>query len=71
MWSVLVEFQRAYTEKLADPATLSASQATNPLDVLASPDARQQGRDNFTHKGIKFATRGGVALDDGQMPLGA
>ena len=35
MWSVLVESQRAYTEKLADPAALSASQATNLLDGLA------------------------------------
>ena len=39
MWSVLVESQRAYTEKFADPAALSASQATNPLDGLAWQDA--------------------------------
>ena len=60
IWSVLVESQKAYTEKFADPAALSASQATNPLDGLAWQDARNQGGDNFTYKGIKFATRGGV-----------
>ena len=60
MWSVLAEFQKAYTEKFADPAALSASQATNPLDSLAWQDAWNQGGDKFTYKGIKFATRGGV-----------
>ena len=60
MWSVLVESQRAYTEKFADPAALSASQATKPLHGLAWQDTRHQGGDNFTYKGIKFATRGGV-----------
>ena len=60
MWSMLVESQRAYTEKFADPAALSASQTTNPLDGLAWQDARHQGGDHFTYKGIKFATRGGV-----------
>ena len=60
MWSVLVESQKAYTEKYADPAALPASQATNPLDGLDWHDARSQGGDNFTYKGIKFATRGGV-----------
>ena len=34
MWSVLLESQKAYTDKFADPAALSASQATNPLDGL-------------------------------------
>ena len=57
MWSMLVEVQRA---KFADPAALSASQATNPLDGLAWQDARNQGGDNFTYKGIKFTTRGRV-----------
>ena len=60
MWSVLVESQKAYTEKYADAAALSASQATNPLDGLDWQDARNQGGDNFTYKGIKFATKGGV-----------
>ena len=60
MWSVLVESQKAYMEKFADPAALSASQATNPLDGLSWQDTRGQGGDNFTYKGIKFATRGGV-----------
>ena len=60
MWSVLVESQKAYTQKYADPAALSASQATNPLDGLDLQGARSQGGDNFTYKGIKFATRGGV-----------
>ena len=60
MWSVLTESQKAYTEKYADPAALSASQATNPLDGLDWQGARNQGGDNFTYKGIKFATRGGV-----------
>ena len=60
MWSVLVESQKVYTEKYADPVALSASQATNPLDGLDWQDARNQGGDNFTYKGVKFATRGGV-----------
>ena len=57
---MLVESQRAYTEKFADPAALSASQATNPLDGLVWQDFRHQGGDNFTYKGIQFATRGDV-----------
>ena len=60
MWSVLVESRKAHTAKYVDPAALSASQATNPLDGLDSQDARTQGGDNFTYKGIKFAIRGGV-----------
>ena len=40
--------QKAYTEKYAAPAALSASQATNPLDGLDWQDARNQGGDNFT-----------------------
>ena len=60
MWSMLVESQKAYTEKYADPAALSASQATNPLDGLDWQGARNQGGDNFTYKGITVATRGGV-----------
>ena len=60
IWSVFVESQRAYTEKSGNLAALSALQATNPLDGLAWRDARQQGGDNFTYNGIKFATRGGV-----------
>ena len=42
------------------PSRALQSQATNPLDGLAWQDARQQGGDNFTYKGIKFATRGSV-----------
>ena len=57
---MLVESQKAYTEKYADPAALSASQATNPLDGLDWRDARNQGGDNFTYKGIKFDSRGWV-----------
>ena len=60
MWLVLVKSQKAYTEKYADLAALSASQATNPLDGLDWHDARNQGGNNFTYKGIKFATGGGV-----------
>ena len=55
-WLVLVESQRAYAEKFANPATLSSSQAANPLDSLSWVHARQRGGDNFTFKGIKFAT---------------
>ena len=68
MWSVLVQSQRAYTEKFADRAALSALQATNPLDGLASQDARKQGCDNFTYKVCH--ERRGVAVEDGQGPLG-
>ena len=39
MWSMLVESQKAYTEKFADPAPLCALQETNPLDRLAWQDA--------------------------------
>ena len=37
---MLVESQKAYTEKFAEAAALSASQANNPLDGLAWQDAR-------------------------------
>ena len=57
---MLVHSQKACTEKFADPAALSASQATKPPDGLDWQNARNQGGDNFTNKGIKFATRGGV-----------
>ena len=60
MWSVLVESQKAYTGKYAHPAELSASQATNLLEGVDWRKPRNQGWDNVTYKGIKFATRGGV-----------
>ena len=60
MWSVLVESRKAYTEKYVDPAALSASRATNPLDGLDWHDARNQRGDNFTYQGIKFSTSGRV-----------
>ena len=58
---MLVEcWWRAYSEKSADPAALSSSQADNPLDSLSRTVACQRGSDSFTFKGIQFATRGGV-----------
>ena len=57
---MLVESQRAYSEKSADPAALSSFQTENPLDCLTWNEARQRGGDNFAFKGIKFATKGGI-----------
>ena len=72
MWSELVKSQKAYTEMFADPAALSASQATNPLDGLAlagRPEPRwgqlYLQRYQVCHEGR------GVALEDSQRPLGA
>ena len=57
---MLVESQRAISEKFADPAALLSSQAKNPLDSFSWIEARQRGGDGFTFEGIKCATRGGV-----------
>ena len=60
VWTVLVESQRAYFEKFANPAALSSSEAENLPDSLSWNEVRQRGDDSFTFKGIKFATWGGV-----------
>ena len=60
VWTVLVEYQRANSEKFAARAALSLLQPRKQLDSLSWTIAHQRGGDIFTFQRLKLATRGGV-----------